>query len=359
MFRTLMRMGQAPIGGSHRSGSPIARKESTLAMTSIWTPGAVVHTTFAGPAVAAFAAATFAIDGPITARLVSRGFNDVYEIAGARRFFLRIGQHGRRSLRDAESEGQALAEVKVAGASVVVAIRGRNGSFAQPVAAPEGRRAALLFEPARGIEGQTGQAAAQGGALAQIHAVRLSDPTAAMLRRLDLDSLVLRPAGWAGEVLGDRPDLACRLLDVATAFVDRFAPLTASLGVGFCHGDFHGGNALVEDGVATLLDFDDCGMGWFAYDLASFLWTCQGFEQEHREAIWADFLLGYESVRPLAEADRKAVEPLILVREIWALGAWATGAPHWGDSWFRTEDFALRIPAVEERLRRLVEARLI
>lgn len=328
-------------------------------MTSIWAPGTVVHTTFSAPAVAAFAVAAFAIEGPIIARLVSRGFNDVYEIAGTQRFFLRIGQHGRRSLREAESEGRALAEAKAAGASVAVAIRGRDGGFAQPVAAPEGERAALLFAPARGIEGQTEHAAAQGRALGQLHAVRLSDPTAEMLRRLDLDALVLRPAGWAGEVLGDRPDLACRLLDVATVLAARFLPLTASLAIGFCHGDFHGGNALVEDGVATLLDFDDCGLGWIAYDLASFLWTCQGFEEEQRAAIWADFLSGYEVVRPLAEADRHAVEPLILAREIWALGAWATGAPHWGDSWFRTEDFALRIPAVEERFERLVAAHLI
>ena len=328
-------------------------------VTSIWLPGAIVHTTFAGRAIADFATTVFAIEGPVTARLIARGFNDVYEIAGAERYFLRLGQHGRRSLRDVESEGRALGEAKAGGASVAVAVRGRDGSFAQPVAAPEGERAALLFEPARGVEAQIEEAVAQGGALARLHAVRLTDPTAAMLRRLDLDALVLRPAGWAGEVLGDRPDLACRLFEVATAFAIRFPPLTAALEVGFCHGDFHGGNALVENGVATLLDFDDCGMGWIAYDLASFLWTCQGFEQEQREAIWADFLSGYEAVKPLAEVDRNAVEPLILAREIWALGAWATGAPHWGDSWFRTEDFALRIPAVEERFERLVAARLI
>lgn len=283
----------------------------------------------------------------------------MYEIAGAKRFFLRIGQHGRRSLDDTETEGRALAEAKAAGAPVAVAVRGRDGHFAQPVAASEGERAALLFEPAPGNPGQVEDAAAQGRALAQLHAVRLSDPVAARLRRLDLDALVLRPAGWAGEVLGARSNLACRLLEVATAFAARFAPLTAVFGVGFCHGDFHGGNALVEDDVATLLDFDDCGVGWIAYDLASFLWTCQGFEDEQREAIWADFLSGYESVRLLAQADRDAVEPLILAREIWALGAWATGAPHWGDSWFRTEDFALRIAAVEERFERLVAARLI
>lgn len=328
-------------------------------MTTLWPPDAIVHTTFAGQAIAGFASAVFPIEGPVTARLIARGFNDVYEIAGTERFFLRIGQHGRRSLHDAESEGRALAEAKVAGASVAAAVRGRDGRFAQPFVAPEGERAALLFEPVRGVEAQIEEAAAQGRALAQLHTVRLSDSTAAMLRRLDFESLVLRPARWAGEVLGHRPDLARRQLEVATAFATRFAPLTAALEVGFCHGDFHGGNVLVEEGVATLLDFDDCGMGWIAYDLASFLWICQGFEEEEREAIWTDFLVGYESVRPLSDTDKQAAEPLILGREIWALGGWATGAPHWGDSWFRTEDFALRVLGVEERFERLVASGLI
>ena len=328
-------------------------------MTSLWPRGAIVHTTFAAPAIADFVSTAFAIEGPVVARLVARGFNDVYAIVGAERFFLRLGQYGRRSLREAESEGQALAEAKAGGASVAVAVRGRDGRFAQPVMAPEGERAAVLIEPAHGTEGQSEDAAAQGRALAQLHSVRLNDSTAAGLRRLDLDALVLHPAGWAGEVLGDRPDLAVRLLEVATDFAARFAPLAAGLDVGFCHGDFHGGNVLVENGVATLLDFDDCGMGWIAYDLASFLWTCQGFEPARREAIWAEFLRGYEQVKPLGDADRQAIEALILVREIWALGAWATGAPHWGDSWFRTEDFALRIPAVEERFGRLIAAGLI
>ena len=327
-------------------------------MTFPWPLGAIVHTTFAGPAIAGFVSRVFPIEGTVAARLIARGFNDVYEIVGAERFYLRLGQYGRRSLRTAESEGQALAEAKMGGAPVAVAVRGRDGGFAQPVAAPEGERAALLIEPARGTEGQIEEAAAQGRALALLHAVRLSASTAASLPRLDLESLVLRPAGWAGDVLGARRDLARRLLDVATAVAAHFAPLAAGLEIGFCHGDFHGGNVLVENGVATLLDFDDCGMGWIAYDLASFLWACQGYEPAQREAIWADFLQGYEQVKPLGDADRQAIEALILVREIWALGAWATGAPHWGDSWFRSEDFALRIPAVEERFGRLVAAGL-
>jgi thiamine kinase-like enzyme len=42
----------------------------------------------------------------------------------------------------------------------------------------------------------------------------------------------------------------------------------AGLEIGFCHGDFHGGNACQKDGSFTFYDFDCCGWGYRAYDLA-------------------------------------------------------------------------------------------
>ena len=44
------------------------------------------------------------------------------------------------------------------------------------------------------------------------------------------------------------------------------------LDYGFCHGDFHGLNAHKNNKGITFFDFDCCGFGWRAYDIAVFRW---------------------------------------------------------------------------------------
>jgi hypothetical protein len=100
-----------------------------------------------------------------------------------------------------------------------------------------------------------------------------------------------------------------------------------------CHGDCHGSNARIDSlGSATLIDFDDGGPGWVAYDLAVFLWTaCAFFPQ--RRALWRYFLDGYRSVRPIPRADLDAVPLFVPLRHIWLLGEYAAGAGGWGTWW--------------------------
>ena len=68
----------------------------------------VVHTTLSARAVAEFSATVFDLPAPPRARLVNRGFNDVYELRTPERLYLRIGRHARRTLLDVEGEATAL-----------------------------------------------------------------------------------------------------------------------------------------------------------------------------------------------------------------------------------------------------------
>ncbi|MEM6551042.1 MAG: phosphotransferase [Planctomycetota bacterium] len=77
---------------------------------------------------------------------------------------------------------------------------------------------------------------------------------------------------------------------------------------GLLHADLHLSNVVFADGTARPIDFDDCGCGHHAYDLAC---TLLGFE---REPWWEAFLRGYRSVRELPEATLSAVEVYLAVR---------------------------------------------
>ena len=88
---------------------------------------------------------------------------------------------------------------------------------------------------------------------------------------------------------------------------------------GLIHADMRLANLLVDGGNVTLIDFDDCGFGWFVYDLAASLSFIETRPDLARlKAAWIE---GYTAIRPLSAADIAMIEPMILLRRM-ALLAW-------------------------------------
>lgn len=100
---------------------------------------------------------------------------------------------------------------------------------------------------------------------------------------------------------------------------------------GFCHGDFHGYNAHDYDGVITHFDFDCCGYGHRAYDLATYRWGARLSKKE--KEWWPEFLDGYRAERKFSETDLKLIEPYIAIRDIWLLGVHIDNAPDMSYGW--------------------------
>ena len=74
-------------------------------------------------------------------------------------------------------------------------------------------------------------------------------------------------------------------------------------GYGLVHGDVIPTNVLVgPDGALTLLDFDFCGPGWRAFDVATYLHVRS--DERGGAASGPAFLSGYQEVRPLEDWER-------------------------------------------------------
>ena len=89
---------------------------------------------------------------------------------------------------------------------------------------------------------------------------------------------------------------------------------------GLIHADMRLGNLLLDDdGGITLIDFDDCGFCWFAYDFAAAI----SFHETNPAVpgLRAAWLAGYESVRPLGAIDIAATDSMVMLRRM-ALLAW-------------------------------------
>ncbi len=88
---------------------------------------------------------------------------------------------------------------------------------------------------------------------------------------------------------------------------------------GLVHGDLHQNNYLFQGGEAGAIDFDDCGFGPFAVDLAVTL-----SELRHRldyPGLRKALLAGYREVRPFSSRHETLLESLIAIREL-ALVLW-------------------------------------
>jgi Ser/Thr protein kinase RdoA (MazF antagonist) len=147
-------------------------------------------------------------------------------------------------------------------------------------------------------------------------------PTGFTRKRWDVDT-ILRPrphwGDWRAAPGLDADGTA--LLERAT---DRLAATLHAYGTGpqvfgLIHADLRLANLMVDAQGLTAIDFDDCGFGWWVYDLAAAL---SFIETDPRLpeliALWVD---GYTRIAPLPPRDRAMIPGLILLRRV-LLTAW-------------------------------------
>jgi len=88
---------------------------------------------------------------------------------------------------------------------------------------------------------------------------------------------------------------------------------------GLIHADMRLANLLVGDAGTRLIDFDDCGMGWFLYDFAAGI----SFIEDHPQvpALKSAWVKGYRKARPLSEDEFDEIDTFVMLRRL-ALLAW-------------------------------------
>ncbi len=97
---------------------------------------------------------------------------------------------------------------------------------------------------------------------------------------------------------------------------------------GLIHADMRLANLLVSGPDIQVIDFDDCGFGWFLFDLGASL---SFIEHDPRVPGLCDaWLRGYRTVLPLPDADAAEIPTFILLRRL-QLVAWV-GSHRFADS---------------------------
>ena len=276
--------------------------------------------------------------------LLSISENTVFlaEEAG-RRLVLRVHRPGYHCLEEIASElawVAALCEARVL--ETPAPVRGTDGRLLRTLRLDGVEHVVVAFQHVPGSspepqEDLSGWFARLGVVSARLHAhARGWRPPAPFLRKHWTVETMLgahghaqghAPGHWGdwrhalGLSAGGEALLARAAAGVGTALA-RYG--TAPDRFGLIHGDLRLANLLVDGDGLTVIDFDDCGFGWFLYDFAA---AVSFFEEAPTvPALMAAWVDGYRRVAPLSAEDLGVLPALILLRRMLLL-AWVASHP--------------------------------
>lgn len=267
------------------------------------------------------------------AHLVNHSENQTFFIKApsSERFSLRVHRPGYQSLGSIQSEMEWLAAVqRDTGLSVPIAVAGFDGRPVQQFISSDGEpRCAVLFCFIDGSEPRLDSGApALFHALGRIaatlhnHASDWRRPNGFERPVWDARAILAHDGLWGDWRSAPHLDEASQaiLLRLAQTLEERlFDYGTGADRFGLIHADMRLGNLLADGERLTVIDFDDCGFGWFAYDFAAAI----SFYESNPSipALKAAWLEGYAALRRLTPADTAMLDTMVMLRRM-ALLAW-------------------------------------
>lgn len=208
----------------------------------------------------------------------------------------------------------------------------QDGRYLGSLNAPEGIRYYALFTLAKGHSlslKSEDELFTMGQHMARIHVASNDFETKHQRQVIDLHFLVDEPIKriqqfWADE---NTPELDILMIAAEESKAEIQALLDNAQhtpdGMGPIGGDFHQASVFFnEAGQPTFFNFDHCGIGWRAYDIAAFLFNSNLMHQSNQELSEA-FFAGYFSVRQLSDNEHQSIAPFLNIRRIWHTGLFA------------------------------------
>ena len=133
---------------------------------------------------------------------------------------------------------------------------------------------------------------------------------------LDGQHLIIAPA-WENWALN--AEMRALVLECREALRERLRQWGKGADrYGLIHADLMPENLIVAADGIRLIDFDDCGFGWYLYDPASALLFYYG--QDFYPDLVNAWAAGYRSVRPLTEEEVNELPTFLLLRCFYGLG---------------------------------------
>lgn len=228
---------------------------------------------------------------------------------------------------------------KDSGLKIAGVIPGRDGEFIQELCFEDSGLkcycSLLEFMPGNTLRGMQGEELLYymeriGEIAAILHNHVIAWPASAKLKRFcwDYEDLMGVDSRWGhfNEMKTLSPyqsEMYTGVSELIRFRLDRYGKSKDRYGL--IHSDLNINNILVEKGSISVLDFDDCGFGWFLYDLStSVLEYFEDSEAGSLNRLIRAWLKGYEKQRKLTAADYEEIDTFVIFRKIVRVGWIAT-----------------------------------
>ena len=274
-----------------------------------------------------------------TARLINVSENATYlvEAPGGHKSILRVHRENYHTRRAIECE---LAWLDALSAESIVTTpgyyTGKNGSVIQEARADglADPRFLVLFKFVEGeAPDESGDMSAgyeNLGAIAakcHLHAISWDKPEPFERLIWDVDAVFGASPTWGN--WRDAPEVTedvCDVLErVETTIRERLAAYGKSPErYNLIHADMRLANLLVDDNGTRLIDFDDCGFGWFGYDFAAAISFIE--LDPIIPALKEAWIEGYRTVAPFSASDAAMLDSFVMLRRL-LLTAWIASHP--------------------------------
>lgn len=268
--------------------------------------------------------------GQATVRRLCRSENATLLVTTSNaRYALRIHRGDYHTKQAIESELLWLDALRHADIYVPEALYDCQGERVQTLILPDGSyRYAVIFHwidgemPTTNVEPVAFRQLGHITARLHQHSRRWQKPEDFCRINWDHQSMVSPVSHWGD--WRDVPGLANSEHGVIEAAIQYIADQMQAFGqssarYGLIHADLRLTNLLLHKGETRVIDFDDCGMGWYLHDLAAAI----SFVEHHPNVMYwiENWLAGYEQVAHVSDEELAIIPAMLMQRRI-QLTAW-------------------------------------
>lgn len=288
-------------------------------------------------AVAASALDQYGLEKTAEAKLIIFSENATYRVedceTDAIHGILRVSRPNYHTAEEINSEILWIKQIRRTTPIVVPDVRkGLNGEFVQQVKGMDGRiYFAVMFEYLEGDSTNEDdekklikQFEYLGEATAYLHSHTTQWKGINELQRhtWDYDTIIGDKAFWGDwrdfpGISDEDKSILQETTEIIKFRISRYPKSDANYGL--IHSDLRTANMLVEDGQVKLIDFDDCGFGYFLYDLAGALSFIE--EKPIIPELIKAWLKGYQKLSTVSKEDIDEIDTFIMLRRL-QMTAW-------------------------------------
>ncbi|TFB23890.1 hypothetical protein E3U55_03495 [Filobacillus milosensis] len=280
----------------------------------------------------------------VSCKLLARGLNDTYLISTNKtNYIFRVYRLNWRNESDILFEIEALSHMKEKNQHISYPLKTKQDTWLTRINVPEGERYGVLFTYSEGERPEINKENCRliGQSLGSIH--NCTDSFKTEQKRsyeLDFYHLIDEPLKVISPVIESL--FGKEKVDFLDNIADKIKQELKSknLEYGFCHGDYHNFNMHISGNNLEVFDFDCCGLGYRAYDVAVFWWNLKNNYPKVEAECWSAFLEGYLSQRQLSKEDIDSLPLFITVRRIWLVGTMLSNEDVWGREWITRDNLA-------------------